>query len=289
MNVDTRHVIAVLSGGGAKGAVHVGAVKAMEEHRVRPDRYVGTSMGAVVAAAFASGLTYDDVLQRVSNVSRRDVATLSLGTALGVLAPSLLQGRRFRDTIETLVPARRFDELATPLTVTAVDARTGELVLFGDGGESSVALVDALYASCALPVYYPAARIGNREFLDGGLRAVLPLDEALEFGPSHILAVSVGPSLRGGVTMHGVFGRGIIGAHRRALRIMMAIQTEAVVQRWRQDPPVPCTIIAPEVDGSATFSVERVAEFVEVGYRAMYRAIDDTQWVDEPTVSQARD
>ncbi|HXV86367.1 MAG TPA: patatin-like phospholipase family protein, partial [Gemmatimonadales bacterium] len=58
-------VAVVLSGGGAKAAAHVGALKALEERELTPSRYVGTSMGAVVAACFASGLDYDTVLKRV--------------------------------------------------------------------------------------------------------------------------------------------------------------------------------------------------------------------------------
>ena len=97
-------VVLVLSGGGARCAAQAGAVKAMEEWNVTPDHYVGTSMGAVIGACFASGLDYGQVVERLTTVTRRDVASLSPGVVLGMLAKSVLQERPLRETIEFLVP-----------------------------------------------------------------------------------------------------------------------------------------------------------------------------------------
>ena len=268
-------VIAVFSGGGAKGAAHVGVVRAMEKFDLRPAHYVGTSIGAVMAACFASGLSYQEVLQRLTALTRRDVAALSARLVLGILARSLLRERPFRETIEALVPARSFAELTTPLTVTAVDERSGELVLFGEGGRSHVPLCDALYASCALPLYYPPALIGDREYVDGGLRSALPIDVAAQFDPTLVVAVSVGPTLHSDVASSGPVAGGLVGAHRRSLRIMMAAQTETALERWREDEPAPLVLIRPTVDGNATFRVDRLVEFVGEGYRAAYRELSD--------------
>ena len=115
---DTR-VVAVMSGGGAKSAAHVGAMKALGELGLEPAHFVGTSMGAVIAACFASGLSYDDVLRRVLALTRSDVARLSPSLLLGPFAESLLSDGPLRATIAQLVPVREFDELRIPLTVTA--------------------------------------------------------------------------------------------------------------------------------------------------------------------------
>src|SRR6185295_2260058 len=114
-------VVAVLSGGGAKSAAHIGALKALEEWGFSPGHYVGTSMGAVIAACYASGLTYDEVLLRVAHVTKRDVARLSPLAVFGAFSPALLRGDPLRQTIAALVPARTFNELKVPLTVTATD------------------------------------------------------------------------------------------------------------------------------------------------------------------------
>lgn len=270
--------VAVFSGGGAKGAAHVGAMRALEEHGIRPTRFVGTSMGAVIGACFASGLDYDEVLHRITRVSRRDVASLSPAMILGPFARSLLRERPFRETLAALVPARTFDELTFPLTVTAVDATNGDLELFGDGGRARVGLLDALYASCALPLYYPPARIGDREYLDGGLRAVFPLDLALDFEPELVIGVVVGPSrYNPPASRPGPGSEGLIAAHRRSLRIMMSVQIEETIRRWRCERPADWILVQPRVGGTATFAVQKIVQFVEEGYRATVRALQDRE------------
>jgi NTE family protein len=263
----------VLSGGGAKTAAHVGALRALEERGVRPSRFVGTSMGAVVGAAFAAGLTYDDVLQRVLALSRRDIARVSWTLLMGPYATSLLQPDRLRRTIELLVPARRFSQLGTPLTVTAVDAATGELVLFGDGGDTRAPLVDALTAACSLPVFYPPTVIGGRELVDGGLRSVLPLGVAAAFEPRVIVGVRVGPSFRAHPATAGAVVPPLLQAHNRAMRTLMAAQTDAEISRWR-NAAVPLILIEPEVHQAATFAIGKVVAYVEEGYRRAVEAME---------------
>ncbi len=272
-----KKVICVLSGGSAKGAAHVGAIKALQEWDLRPSHYVGTSIGAVVGACFASGLAYGEVLRRISTLTRRDVAALSPRAVLGVFATALFQGRPWRETIEMLVPASTFDELETPLTVTAVDGESGDLVLFGAGGRSDVGLPEALYASCALPLYYPPARIDGRVYLDGGLRAVFPLDVAAQFDPDVLFGVNVGPRFYSAPPVDERPAPGLLGAHRRAMRIMMGAQTEEVIGRWRRERPADLVLVQPSIRGRATFSLNKVVEYVEKGYRAAHRALSDWQ------------
>ena len=146
-------IVCVLSGGGAKSAAQLGAVKALLEQGHTVAHYVGTSMGAVVAACLASGVPYERALDRLVRLRRRDVAAPSPGAVLGFFGESFLRDDVLRATIARLVPARRFADLKVPLTVTAVDIGNAQLVLFGKGGREHVPLVDALYASWALPLY----------------------------------------------------------------------------------------------------------------------------------------
>lgn len=274
-----RRVVCALSGGGAKAAAHVGALKALEEWKLKPQHIVGTSMGAVMGACFASGLGYDDVVQRVSAVSRRDVANLTPTLVLGPFARSLLRARPLRKTIATLVPARRFDALAIPLTVTAVNVTTGELVLFGPGGRTDVPLVDALYASSALPLYYPPALIAGAAYADGGLRAVLPLDVAGRFAPELVFAVSVGPTLAEEAAAAAA-PPGLIRAHDMAVRILMAAQEHEVLARWTQNGRIPVIVVRPALPARATFAVGSAVSYIEEGYRAAYRAL--SEWQSHP-------
>lgn len=262
----------VLSGGGAKSAAHVGALKALEEWRLSVGHYVGTSLGAVIAACFASGLAYDDVLRRITGVTRRDVAQPGPGALLGPFGKSLLRAGPLRNTIRRLVPASRFEELRAPLTITATDLDSGELELFGSGGRSDVPLHDALYASCALPMFYPPAVLDGRAYADGGLRAVFPLSVAAARSPELVFGVYVGPSF----TSRGEGGgsrAGVLSAHGNAMRVLMAAQAEAELARW--DRRIPLVLVRPPMEGQATFRVDRARHYVEEGYRAAVRALED--------------
>lgn len=265
----------VLSGGGAKAAAHVGALRALEERGVEPAHFVGTSMGAVVAACYACGMNYEDVLQRLSLIGRAAVAVPSPSLLLGPLAGSLLQAQPLQKTIAALVPVRRFNDLRIPLTVTAVDRDNGKLVLFGAGGRMHVPLVDALYASCALPVYYPAKRIGDRWYVDGGVRAVLPLDVAARFDPDLLFAVHVGSWLLDEMPEHPAFSPPLLDAHNRAMRILMAVQTEQVIERFREGP-TPFVLVRPTLEQQGTFNVDAVGEYVGEGYRAAVRTLSSS-------------
>ncbi|UCD23226.1 MAG: patatin-like phospholipase family protein [Gemmatimonadota bacterium] len=269
-------VVVVLSGGGAKAAAHVGALKALDERGITPTQYVATSMGAVIAACFASGLSYSAVLRRITSIAKRDVAAISPSVVLGLFATSLLRADPLRQTIERLVPARQFAELEVPLTVTTVDAKSGELLLLGTGGRTNVSLVDALYASCALPLYYPPGRVDNRDCIDGGMRAVLPLDVAAKFDPDIAFAVDVGPSLRAEPPERDSQIPALVRAHGDAMRVLMAAQAEEAIARWRSNK-MPLVLITPTHRQQATFAVGSVVTYVEEGYRAAIRALD--RWV----------
>jgi NTE family protein len=269
--VKYSRVVAVLSGGGAKTACHVGALKALVERGLVPGHYIGTSMGAVIASCFASGLDYDAVVKRIAGLTRRDVAVPSTGALLGPFGKTLLRARPLKDTIARLVPAHSFDDLRVPLTVTATDVETGELALFGAGGRSDVSLHDALYASCALPMYYPPAVLQGRAYMDGGLRAVLPLGVAARGDPDLVYAVYAGPSLRERTPVRAERLRAL-GAHDNSVRILIAAQAEAEVRAW--NGPTPLVLVRPAVDARATFAVEHAIEYVEEGYRAGVDALE---------------
>ncbi len=272
-------VAAVLSGGGAKAAAHIGALRALREFNLLPSHYVGTSVGAVIAALHASGLEYDQVVQRVTALNRDDLASTSPSVVLGPFAKGLFRADKFKKTLSELIPAETFSDLITPLTVTAVDAATGELVLFGHGGKGGkggsgeVSLIEALYASCALPLYYPPAVIEGRQYVDGGLRSVLPIEVAVDGGSDFVFAVMVGPVLARRKRNSSL---ALIDSYNTAVRIMMAAKAENTIARWRNGASCDIVLVRPDVAGGATFEVEKAVSFIEEGYRAAYRELADS-------------
>jgi NTE family protein len=270
-------VVAVFSGGGAKALAHAGAFWALQQANLTPDHIVATSMGAVIGAALAAGVPFEEVRRRSLGLRRKDVAPFNpLALVKGMFARALIPASALRRTIERLVPAKRFEHLKIPLTVTATDLESGELVLF-DGARGTAhgaQLHDALYASCALPLYFPPLELDGRRFADGGLRAVLPLEPARSLAADLVVAVNVGPGFDEefvpSVQRSNV--PALVRAHGEAIRVMMAAQAAQAVANWPKDAPR-LVYVRPVAEREATFAVERLEQYVEAGYQATKKAL----------------
>src|SRR5438876_11298066 len=122
-------VVAVFGGGGAKSLAHAGAWKALGEGGITPSHIVGTSMGAVVGAAFAAGSTYERFVEMARSLGPKDVAALDrFALVKGVFAANIFKPAPLQKSIARPVPATRFAQLEIPLTVTATDVDSGALV-----------------------------------------------------------------------------------------------------------------------------------------------------------------
>jgi NTE family protein len=262
-------ITAVLSGGGAKAAAHTGAMRALLAAGVVPTRYVGTSMGAVVATGLAAGLTPDTVAARLLELGPRDVFAVDRTALLkGMFARALLRPEPFRRTLERLLPAARFGDLAIPLTVTATDLDSGALVLFGAGGED-VPLVDALMASCALPLYFPPVVLGGRRLADGGLRAVVPLEVAARFPARQVVTIDVGPGFDNEAQAAGPVPPALLRLQGDAQWALMASNTLAQRALWNATPGRPPLLwIRPRVRRGETFATDQVRWYLAEGERA---------------------
>ena len=267
-------VVAVYGGGGAKAAAQLGAERALREAGLRPAAYVGCSFGAVVAAALAQGEEPDAVLARMVELGKRKVAVVDpLIFILGITRPAVLKPGHLREAFITLFGNSTFRDLKTPLSIIATDLDSGEQVTFGANGVDAP-LVDALMATCALPVYFPPVLIGGRRCVDGGLRAVLPLELTLPFNPDRVVAVDVGPG-------HDEIDTGVADSRPRlvalnqdALGILMAQGTADRLALWRATPGrPPLTYVRPRVEKNATFATDKLQAYAAEGYRATKEAL----------------
>lgn len=264
----------VLGGGGAKSLAHAGAWKALRECNAQVTHIIGTSMGAVIGAALAAGSDVEELLKTARALRSKDFAAARLGTLVkGFFARSLFEARGLAQTIARLVPATRFDELKIPLTVTATDLDSGELALFG-ADPHPPPLHDALYASCALPLYFPPVVIGGRRFADGGLRAVLPLQVAATLPVDLVVAVHVGPGFDE-ETIPGAQSPvpALVRAHGEAVRIMMAAQTERAIAAWPAGAPR-LVVVRAVAQREATFAVGQADRFFDAGYQTTNEAME---------------
>lgn len=271
-------IILVLGGGGMKGMAHIGAYKAIEEAGLRPAEIVGCSMGGLVGALIASGRRWDEIVPVALAVTRDDVVAVNRRALLplGLRAPSIWDGTRLQALIRREVKAQRFDEMSPPLTVVAVDFQSGAPVYFGTGEHRRVPLHDAVYASSALPVFFPPIKIQGRYYIDGGVADPLPIDRAAEHGADLVIAVDVGSAGQdfGGLKPE----QGIAAMHQRAAAIATAHLTIRTLRAWSGSPPL--VYIRPHVEGYSGFEFGSTAYFIEEGYRAARRALANAEAID---------
>src|SRR5262245_46972604 len=246
IRAEVSKVVLVLSGGGAKAIAHAGAYRALEQANLVPSHIVATSMGGVIGAAIAAGTPYEEIRARAMTLRRKDIAPFDPRVLVtGLFTRSLFPATALRRAISRLVPKTHFEHLRIPLTVTAVDVESGELRLLGgrERRDRDIELSDALYATCALPLYFPPLEADGRRLADGGLRAVLPLNAARQLEPDADLfvAVHIGPgfdehSAEAGTPKPSKIPR-VIQTHGEAMWAMMADQTEREVAAWPKDGP----------------------------------------------------
>ena len=262
--------IAVVFGGGAlKGLAHVGALRALSEFGVRPRVYAGTSIGAMIAAAAASGTSAERLAKRASRFRRRDLFRINhLGMLLDrMLSRSIYLEAPLRTLCSELVGAGTFNDLATPLLVTAVDIDRGIPIAFGRPGLRDVSVRDAVYASCALPGFFPPGKVGNHTCVDGGTTDNLPVAIA-SMGVDAIIAVDVG--IADVPVASEVASRGFASIFMRAATLMMHEQQQRALERWTSPPML---LIRPKVSHIDWFSFSHNEELLRIGYEATMEAL----------------
>ena len=208
-----RRIALVLSGGGALGIAHIGAIRTLERAGVQPDLIVGTSMGAVVGGLYATGYSADELetavlgldWQRIfsgnsprrslSYQRRREAENFPSELAFGIGRDGLRLPRAFINdqnlnlALRNLVlnPGRgSFDDMPIPFRAIATDIVTGEPVSLSDGD-----LAMAMRASMAVPGVLPPGEIEGRLLVDGGLSKNIPVDIAQAMGADIIIVVAV--------------------------------------------------------------------------------------------------
>ena len=290
----------VLSGGGARGAAHIGVLEVLERLRVPVDCVAGTSMGAIVGALYASGMsaveiqdtlentdwlgTFDDQSAREDLSFRRklDDELFLVKAKPGFrdgelqLPQGAIQGQKIQLVLKELfLPAAgvvRFDDLALPFRAIATDIVTGEPVVLAEGD-----LAEAVSASMAVPGIFAPVRIDGRLLVDGGVSNNLPIDVTRKLCGDVIIAVDISTPLLTEDRINSVFSVADQLANiltRRNTEEQLALLREGDVQ------------IVPDLGDITTGQFERAAEAIPVGLAATLAkdgalaplAVSEAQW-----------
>ncbi|MCC6242995.1 MAG: patatin-like phospholipase family protein [Gemmatimonadaceae bacterium] len=261
----------VLGGGALKGLAHVGVLRALAEAGIQPALFAGTSIGAMIAAAAASGMPTDRMLERALQFRRRDLFRINhFGMLMErMLSRSIYLESPLRALCEELVHEGTFADLHVPLLVTAVDIDRGIPVVFGRPGLTDVRVRDAVYASCALPGFFPPGVVAGRSCIDGGTTDNLPVAIAA-LDVDAIIAVDVG--IADVPVASGVATQGFASIFMRAATMMMHEQQQHALERWSSPPML---LIRPKVSHIGWFSFGHTEELLAAGYDATREALHD--------------
>ena len=232
MNTQNQTLGLALAGGGARGFAHIGVLKVFEQHGIEVDYLCGSSMGGLVGALYAAGISPSEMEDIVLSMrSRRQLLRLiDLTLPTQHHLRGMFSGQKVRSFLANLLgDIHLFSDLRLPLAVTAVDLVTANEVVLEEGP-----LLEALMATSAVPgVFEPVERDGM-ELVDGGVLNNLPVDLARKQGADRVIAVDVAVKVFDPSTWRKSKLPGIAYEVER----MTDIRTQMLVQRKLEtDPP----------------------------------------------------
>lgn len=171
-----------LGGGAARGFAHVGVIAVLEEAGLKPSVVVGTSVGSLVAALYASGKSSAQLQQTALNMEEVAITDWMLP----IFGRGMFRGEALGRYVNDLVAGRLIENMVIPLGIVATDLNSGRAVLFQRGDTGT-----AVRASSAVPAVFVPVKISGREYVDGGLVSPVPVRFARQMGAELVIAVDI--------------------------------------------------------------------------------------------------
>jgi len=172
-----------LGGGGAKGLAHIGVIQALEEAGIKIDYIAGTSMGALVGAAYASGFPIDTLEKIATSTDWKTTAKLFVPA---LSASGFVDGKKVKEFLYTFYGDKNIEDLPIPYAETATDISDGKLYVNHKGS-----VLEAVRASISIPVVFTPVQHDNAYLVDGGLVNSVPIDIVREMGADYVIAVHI--------------------------------------------------------------------------------------------------
>jgi len=254
----------VLSGGGARGIAHIGAIKALEEHGIYPSHIAGTSAGAIVGALYAGGCSWQEILDFFKTVEIFAINKYARKK------PGFVDTAKFYDLLKKYLPSDSFEDLKKPLYVTATNLLDGTLEVFHRGE-----LIKPLLASASVPGIFAPVQIESGYFIDGGTLNNFPVD-LIKMHCDTIVGIYVNPFEKVGIEdlKHSY------NVMERAYHIMVAKDTFSKFEACD-------VLIRPERMGEfGMFSLKNVDTIFNLGYEAAKKVLRSKNEDVKPKVSK---
>jgi len=249
--ITKRPLLGVALGGGfARGIAHVGALKVLEEEGIPIDYVAGTSVGAIIGAAYCSGMTASELADLARTLRLADFARLTLSRY------GFYNNDRMVRFFARVLKRHTFEEMRIPLAIAATEFRTGEPVVFTKGP-----IVDPIRASCAYPGMFLPVEIDGRSYIDGMLAYAVPSTPLRQMGAERVIAIYLSAHWNNIKPPRHVFE--VIGQ-------CFSIAQARLADSWKKDADL---VIEPDVNGFAYDCFERTPELIAAGEAAMRAAL----------------
>lgn len=283
----------VLSGGGARGAAHIGVLKVIEELGIPVDLVVGTSMGSIIGALYASGTPVSDIHRIVGDTDwyavlndgppyreltlarKREKRDFQLGGRIGIgkdgvkLPTGFTAGQNVQLMLRSLtrhvsdIPC--FSNFAIPFAAVATDAANGEAVVLDHGD-----IVTALRASMAIPAYFTAVEFNGRLLIDGGPANNMPVSIARAMGADVVIAVDISTPYSGREELRDVFSMSMQ---------MTTILARRAADEERKRLTARDVLIVPVLNDVDTLGFDSMPQAVVAGEAAARERLSAMPWV----------
>ena len=254
-----------LGGGFARGIAHIGVLKVIEEEGIPIRMVAGTSVGAIMGAAYCSGLTIAELEEIAHKVRFTTFARWTLSRY------GFASNDRMVSFLRRILKVQTFEELRIPLGVTATDFNTGKGAVFTSGS-----IIDPVRASCAYPGMFLPVEIQGSWLVDGMLSYPVPTRPLREMGAERVLAVQLKGQWSKTCAPRHFFD--VIGQS-------FAIAQDMMSEVWRSSADV---VIEPDVAGFDFDDFKRADELIRVGELAMRSALPEVRkWLGAPAEASA--
>jgi NTE family protein len=247
-----------LGGGFARGIAHIGVLKVLEEEKIPIDYIAGTSVGALIGAAYCSGVSIGELEEVARRVRFKTFARWTLSRH------GFATNQRMIGFLNSILKVKSFEELRIPLAVAATDLSTGEGVVFHSGP-----LVDPVRASCAYPGMFLPVNIRGRWLVDGMLAHAVPTRPLLDMGAKKVVAVHLKGRWTNGASPRHLFD--VIGQ-------CFAIAQDMSSNHWKEAADL---IVEPDVNGFEYDAFVHTGALINAGEVAARQAIPTLKkWVE---------
>jgi NTE family protein len=246
-------VALVLGGGAARGFAHVGVLRVLEQEKIPIDMIVGTSVGSLIGAMYASNPNSFELEWTSFTLEKDDIFDFSILSS----ATGPVKGEKLEKFINAKVPVKNIEQFKVPFYAVATDLNTGEPVVFSSGP-----VCKAVRASCSIPGVFTPLSYNNRQLVDGGVLGNVAPEVARQYGANLVIVVSIDKSLQNKDTGN------LVSITLQAIAIM----SNKIDSYKLKEADV---LIAPEIGDVGTMDFTQKKRCMQAGIYAAQKAIPE--------------